>query len=65
MTRFRRPILCPACRVALAYVRPEWLVLRRFLATEAARTIERRGSTITITCQCGHVHRVEWDVLQF
>ena len=55
---------CPTCRELLAYVRPEWVILRRLLTTNAAVSSERVDGSVQIVCQCGRRSTFRWPVLQ-
>ena len=55
---------CPQCRELLAYVRPEWIILRRLLTTNAAVSSERVDGSVLIVCQCGRRSTFRWPVIQ-
>jgi hypothetical protein len=61
----RETVYCVSCHAKLAFVRPEWLVLRRLLVTEAAVAHKREASLIYVTCRCGSTTTVQWAMIQF
>jgi hypothetical protein len=63
-TQHRATVFCPACRRPVAYIRREWLVLRRLLLEDTATAPTRTATTITIRCQCGHETIVHWSAIQ-
>jgi hypothetical protein len=65
VTEYRKPVYCDQCRTVLAYIRPEWFVLRRFLCTDAAVSHERKDGGITLRCRCGATTAVRWALIQF
>ena len=61
----RKPVICPGCLKALAFIRPEWLILRRLLITDRVVRQDKIGGAVKLTCECGRVTVVEWNVIQF
>lgn len=60
----RTSVLCPECRIALAYIRPEWLILRRMLVTDAAVSHHRENGRVHLTCRCGQTVTMHWAMIQ-
>ena len=61
----RRIIYCPACRVDLAFVRREMVVLRRLITTDNVHRTERVDDGVRITCRCGCVSTIRWATFQW
>lgn len=60
----RDHIICPGCRLTLAYIRPEWIVLKRLLITDNATGHDRENGVVTIRCRCGQATIVRWALFQ-
>jgi hypothetical protein len=65
VTDRRTPVRCDGCGTVLAYIRPDWLFLRRFLCTDAAVSHERKDGGSTLRCRCGATTTVRWALIQF